>query len=114
MKCQSQIQSFSFLSYSRILRTNGKLADAANILKSLDSSTNDIAVLKHNAYIAFDAGDYDAAELYVARVLQQTPNDLEFLLFRAKVLVEKKKIIIEGIKKRRAELTEAGEDFSHK
>ncbi|MBP3266340.1 MAG: pyruvate formate lyase-activating protein [Lachnospiraceae bacterium] len=31
-----------------------------------------------------------------------------------KVLIEKKKVIIEGIKKRRAELTEAGEDFSHK
>lgn len=31
-----------------------------------------------------------------------------------KILVEKKKVIIEGIKKRRAELTEAGEDFSHK
>ena len=81
------------LAYTRVLRTNGKLADAANILKSLDSSTNDIAVLKQNAYIAFDAGDYDAAELYVARVLQQTPNDLEFLLFRAKVLVEKKDYI---------------------
>ena len=81
------------LAYTRVLRTNGKLTDASKILKSLDSSTNDIAVLKQNAYIAFDAGDYDAAELYVARVLQQTPNDLEFLLFRAKVLVEKKDYI---------------------
>ena len=31
-----------------------------------------------------------------------------------KILLEKKKVIIDGIKKRRAELTEAGEDFSHK
>ena len=81
------------LAYSRILRTNGKLAEASKILNSIDNSVNDIAVLKQNAYIAFDAGDFDAAELYVARVLQQTPNDLEFLLFRAKILVEKKDYI---------------------
>ena len=81
------------LAYSRILRTNGKLADASRILNSMEGSVNDIAVLKQNAYIAFDAGDYEAAELYVARVLQQTPNDLEFLLFRAKILVEKKDFI---------------------
>ncbi len=81
------------LSYSRILRTNGKLAEAFKVLNSIDSTINDISVLKQNAYIAFDSGDYDAAELYVARVLQQTPNDLEFLLFRAKILVDKKDYI---------------------
>ena len=81
------------LAYSRILRANGKLAEASQILNSIDNTVNDIAVLKQNAYIAFDAGDYDSAEMYVARVLQQTPNDLEFLLFRAKILVEKKDYI---------------------
>jgi tetratricopeptide (TPR) repeat protein len=81
------------LAYSRILRANGKLAEASKILNSIDNTINDIAVLKQNAYISFDAGDYDSAELYVARVLQQTPNDLEFLLFRAKILVEKKDYI---------------------
>ncbi len=81
------------LAYSRILRVNGKLAEASKVLNSLDNTTNDIAVLKQNAYIAFDTGDFDAAELYVARVLQQTPNDLEFLLFRAKILIEKKDYI---------------------
>ena len=81
------------LAYSRVLRTNGKLAEASQVLNSLNTGLNDIAVLKQNAYIAFDGGDYDAAELYVARVLQQTPNDLEFLLFRAKILVEKKDYI---------------------
>ena len=78
------------LAYSRVLRTNGKLAEASQVLNSLNTGLNDIAVLKQNAYIAFDGGDYDAAELYVARVLQQTPNDLEFLLFRAKIRVETK------------------------
>ena len=81
------------LAYSRILRTNGKLTEASKVLNTIDSTVNDLAVLKQNAYIAFDAKDYDAAELYVARVLQQTPNDLEFLLFRAKILVEKKDYI---------------------
>ena len=77
------------LAYVRVLRGNGKLAQASDVLGGIESSSNDISVLKQNAYIAFDSGDYDAAELYVARVLQQTPNDLEFLLFRAKILVEK-------------------------
>ena len=77
------------LAYVRVLRGNGKLAQASGVLGGIESSSNDISVLKQNAYIAFDSGDYDAAELYVARVLQQTPNDLEFLLFRAKILVEK-------------------------
>ena len=81
------------LAYSRILRTNGNLTEASKVLNTIDSTVNDLAVLKQNAYIAFDAKDYDAAELYVARVLQQTPNDLEFLLFRAKILVEKKDYI---------------------
>ena len=81
------------LAYSRILRTNGNLTEASKVLNTIDSTVNDLAVLKQNAYIAFDAKDYDAAELYVARVLQPTPNDLEFLLFRAKILVEKKDYI---------------------
>ena len=31
-----------------------------------------------------------------------------------KILLEKKKVILDGVKKRREELTAAGEDFSHK
>ena len=77
------------LAYARVLRSNGKLQLASSVLGGLNSGSNDIAILKQNAYIAFDSKDYDAAELYVARVLQQTPKDLEFLLFRAKILIEK-------------------------
>ena len=77
------------LAYSRVLRNNGKLELASSILGRISGGSNDIAVLKQNAFIAFDSKDYDAAELYVARVLQQTPNDLEFLLFRAKILIQK-------------------------
>lgn len=81
------------LAYARVLRLNGKLNLASGILNQISSNGSDISILKQNAYIAFAAGDYDSAELYVARVLQQTPNDLEFLLFRAKILVEKKDYI---------------------
>ena len=81
------------LPYARILRLNGNLSQASAILGSLSGVSSDLEILKQNAYIAFDSGDYDAAELYVARVLQQNPNNLEFLLFRAKILIEKKDFI---------------------
>ena len=81
------------LPYARILRLNGNLAQASEILASINGTSNDIEILKQNAYIAFDSGDFDSAELYVARVLQQNPNNLEFLLFRAKILIEKKDFI---------------------
>ena len=81
------------LAYSRVLRKNGNLNQASEILQQLGTVSSDIAVLKQNAYIAFDSKDYEAAELYVAKVLQQNPGDLEFLLFRAKILVEKKDYI---------------------
>lgn len=81
------------LAYSRVLRKNGKLDQATEILQQVSTIATDIAILKQNAYIAFDSKDYDAAELYVAKVLQQNPGDLEFLLFRAKILIEKKDYI---------------------
>ena len=78
------------LEYAKVLSKNGKSELAESIMQELgtDSKTN-LAVLKQNAYIAFEKGDYTAAEEYVARVLQQTPNDLEFVLFRAKIFIEK-------------------------
>lgn len=77
------------LFYIKVLRENGKLDVASKVLEKMPKDSNDISVLKQNAYIAFDSKDYTSAELYVAKVLQQTPNDLEFVLFRAKILVEK-------------------------
>ena len=79
------------LEYAKVLSKNGKSALAEDVMKEAGSgsgSTN-LQVLKQNAYIAFEKGDYTAAEEYVARVLQQTPNDLEFVLFRAKIFIEK-------------------------
>lgn len=77
------------LAYTRVLRLNGKAALSSDILSSVSADANDIEVLKQNAYTAFEMKDYSSAEYYVARVLQQTPNDLDFVLFRAKILIEK-------------------------
>lgn len=76
------------LAYSEALRENGKIKEATEIINKMGSDSSDINVLKENAYLAFDKKDFDSAEYYVARVLQQTPNDLEFVLFRAKILIE--------------------------
>ncbi|MBR1637896.1 MAG: hypothetical protein IJ688_00750 [Treponema sp.] len=81
------------LYYVDLLRKNGKYDKALGILGSVNGDSNDIRILKQNAYIAFEKKDYSSAELYVARVLQQAPNDLEFVLFRAKILIEKKDYI---------------------
>ena len=81
------------LEYAKVLSKNGKSALAEDVMKEAGGGTGasntNLQVLKQNAYIAFEKCDYTAAEEYVARVLQQTPNDLEFVLFRAKIFIEK-------------------------
>lgn len=78
------------LFYANVLTKAGQSDRADAILQSLvlENPTN-IKVLKQCAYTAFENKNYPDAEQYVARVLQQTPNDLEFVLFRAKILVAK-------------------------
>ena len=78
------------MAYARTLRANGLVEESIAILnKAEGKNTNNIELIKQNAYSAFESGNYDLAETYVARVLQQTPNDLNFVLFRAKILIEK-------------------------
>ena len=80
------------LEYAKVLSKNGKSVLAEEVMKEAGAgsgSTQSLAVLKQNAWIAFEKGDYTAAEEAVARVLQQTPNDLEFVLFRARIFIEK-------------------------
>lgn len=89
------------LEYAEILTYVNKSEESVRILKnlyennSLDSqnSGQNIQILRSLSYSCFKAGLLDEAEEYVARVLQQTPNDLEFVLFRAKILIEKKDYI---------------------
>lgn len=45
-----------------------------------------IAVLKLCSEAAFSADDIDAAENYVAQVLQKEPNNMDYILLRAKIL----------------------------
>ena len=78
------------LEYAKVLSKNGKSALAEDVMRQVGGAGNtNLAILKQNAYIAFEKGDYAAAEEAVARVLQQTPNDLEFVLFRARIFIEK-------------------------
>ena len=83
------------IAYARVLLHFEDYAGAEKILASFDqgSDANDIDVLRLNAYVSFAKKDLAMAEQYVARVLQQTPNNLEFVLFRAKILIEKKDFI---------------------
>ncbi|MBO4640047.1 MAG: tetratricopeptide repeat protein [Treponema sp.] len=80
------------LEYAKVLSKNGKSVLAEEVMKEAGAGNGEstsLAVLKQNAWIAFEKGDYAAAEEAVARVLQQTPNDLEFVLFRARIFIEK-------------------------
>ena len=82
------------LAYADALYKNGKMQESVAVLDELSlTDSSNIEVLKQKAYIAFAEKKYDDAEIYVARVLQQTPNDLSFLLFRAKIFVERKDYI---------------------
>ncbi|MCF0242189.1 MAG: hypothetical protein HUK25_06085 [Treponema sp.] len=49
----------------------------------------DVTVLNLSAKSAFALKKLDIAEEYVAYILQQNPNNLEFVLFRARILTEK-------------------------
>lgn len=76
------------LAYSKALRTAGDTKTAAEVISAV-SNENDLDVIKQKAYIAFENRELEKAEAYVGRVLQQNPTELEFVLFRAKILVEK-------------------------
>ncbi len=76
------------IAYARILQQTKNYQLAKQVLDNISDASN-IAVLKQNAYVAFDSENYTLAEEYVAKVLQQTPNDLDFVLFRAKILIKK-------------------------
>ena len=91
--CDSSRVFEILMEYAKVLSKNGNSALAEQLMKEAGeasgASNSNLQILKQNAYIAFEKGDYSAAEEYVARVLQQTPNDLEFVLFRAKIFIEK-------------------------
>ena len=72
------------------LKRLGRMQEAQTIaLSLLRLYPADIAVLKLCAETAFALNDFSAAEEYVGRVLQQEPNDLDYVLFRARILAGK-------------------------
>ncbi len=59
----------------------------------IDTGHESRQILKICAESSFFTGDIDACESFVAKVLQQEPENTEYILFRAKVLVMKKEYI---------------------
>lgn len=75
--------------YAENLYGNGQFRQAAEIAENLVSFyPKDINLLKLCAKTMFAQKRFQDSELYVARVLQQNPADSEYILFRAKILVE--------------------------
>ena len=76
------------LAQMKMLSGNAKsaLSDAETLLHQYDGNRD---LLKLAAEAAFAAGNYDDAEQYVARVLQQESDNSYYILFRAKILVHK-------------------------
>ena len=80
--------------YSENLRLLGKTKDSYEISrKLLEKYAKNSSLLELNAKTSFFLKDYSSAEEYVSRILQQNPSDLEALLFRIAILVEKKDYI---------------------
>lgn len=72
------------------LKRLDRMQEAQTIARSLlQRYPADIAVLKLCAETSFALNDFSAAEEYVGRVLQQEPNDLDYVLFRARILAGK-------------------------
>jgi tetratricopeptide (TPR) repeat protein len=82
------------IAYANSLRENAEYSKAEEVLNLIDElNQNKIEVLKQKSYLAFEQNQLDLAESYVAKVLQNNPGDLDFVLFRAKILIEKKDYI---------------------
>lgn len=76
--------------YAESLFKSGNSEEADILARSLVSKdSQNRKALKLCAETAFLIGDFDSAETYVARVLQQEPSSAYYLLFRVKILMSK-------------------------
>ena len=76
--------------YTEALLRSGSAAQAFTLSQQLLlQRPQDMRLLRLTAQTAFEAGDLASAEQYVARVLQQEPDNTAFVLFRARILVQK-------------------------
>ena len=81
-------------SYAECLYQTGNLSEAKNQTEFLNSRYPlNTEALKLSSKISYDSGNYDYAEECISRVLQQQPNDLDAVLFRARILIQKKDFI---------------------
>ena len=72
----------------------GKYKESFSISQELlEKNPRNISVLNLNAKNAFKLKNYSVSEECIAKILQNNPNDLESLLFRIRILVEKKDFI---------------------
>lgn len=68
----------------------GRISDAKSITDRLYVvSPSNVEVLKLCAQTSYATDDMDAAEMFVAQILQREPDNTEYVLFRAKILFNK-------------------------
>lgn len=80
--------------YVMALKMAGQVKESYNIaFENLRKFPSNVELLKFCAENSYELGLYEESEDYIARVLQQVPNDLQALLFRAKVLVKSQNYI---------------------
>lgn len=80
--------------YAECLFDAGKNVEANNaVQKLLSRYPQNVQALTLASRIAYATGNLGSAEEYVSKVLQQNSGDLSALIFRAKILVEKKDYI---------------------
>ncbi len=81
-------------SYVRTLRDAGRMTEAGSAIQTLLAKyPSERTALRLGAEISYSLKNYNRAEEYISKVLQQDPNDLPSVLFRAQILVEKKDYI---------------------
>ncbi len=70
---------------------NGDNEKSRQISESITytSGSSDLKAVKLSAESAFAMGDYDSAEKYAVRVLQSEPENLKFILIRARIFILK-------------------------
>ncbi len=80
--------------YAKTYKSSGKIKESYDFAqKNLKLFPKNVELLKLCAENSYDLKLYDQAETYIAQVLLQNPNDLEALLFRAKILINSKNYI---------------------
>ena len=80
--------------YAGVLNGLSKFKESFNLTQGLlEKYPRNLNVLALNADNAFKLKNFQVAEENIAKILQQNPNDLNALLYRIRILIEKKDFI---------------------